>query len=110
MALTEKLGIKYIWIDSICIVQDDPEDWRREAFRMCDYYQHAWLTIAATTTTEGGGLFQEYDVKDLPPITRLPYRDRQGMRQGYFYLQCLGAEPLSKQYNQQLTSALLRRG
>lgn len=29
--ITRHLGVKYIWIDCFCIVQDDPQDWEREA-------------------------------------------------------------------------------
>lgn len=32
--ITRKLGYRYIWIDALCIVQDDPEDWAREAAKM----------------------------------------------------------------------------
>ncbi|KAF2972517.1 hypothetical protein GQX73_g1213 [Xylaria multiplex] len=63
--LAAKLGVVYIWIDSLCIVQDDAEDWKRESAKMADYYQHAWLTVAATRTHNDGGLFGEFDTKDL---------------------------------------------
>jgi hypothetical protein len=42
-----RLGIRYLWIDSLCIVQDDGEDWAREAMQMCNVYSHSRLTIAA---------------------------------------------------------------
>jgi hypothetical protein len=42
-----KLGIRYLWIDSLCIIQDDGEDWAREAMQMCNVYSHSRLTIAA---------------------------------------------------------------
>jgi hypothetical protein len=32
--MTERLGLRYIWIDSLCIIQDDIEDWRAEGSRM----------------------------------------------------------------------------
>ncbi|KAK4206688.1 heterokaryon incompatibility protein-domain-containing protein [Rhypophila decipiens] len=41
------LGIPYIWIDSLCIIQDDKEDWAREATRMADVYRNAVLTLSA---------------------------------------------------------------
>lgn len=85
-----KLGVAYVWIDSLCIVQDDADDWKRESAKMADYYQHAWLTVAATRTHNDGGLFGEFEMKDLARVTRLPYRDREGSQKGYFYLQCPG--------------------
>jgi hypothetical protein len=43
-----RLGIRYMWIDSLCIIQDDPDDWRREAASMAAVYENAYFTIAAT--------------------------------------------------------------
>ncbi|KAG5803263.1 hypothetical protein H9Q71_012145 [Fusarium xylarioides] len=54
--VTRALKISYLWIDSLCIIQDDPEDWRREAARMGQVFSNAYCTIAATsaaTSTEG---------------------------------------------------------
>ncbi|KAI1287169.1 heterokaryon incompatibility protein-domain-containing protein, partial [Xylaria venustula] len=48
IAVATEIGIQYIWIDSLCIIQDDPEDWKREAATMGDVYLHSYLTIAAT--------------------------------------------------------------
>ncbi|KAH8654707.1 heterokaryon incompatibility protein-domain-containing protein, partial [Ilyonectria robusta] len=46
--LTRKLGIRYIWIDSLCIVQDDRDDWRKQASLMAQIFQNAYVTIAGT--------------------------------------------------------------
>ncbi|KAI1122354.1 hypothetical protein F5Y10DRAFT_271137 [Nemania abortiva] len=32
-----KFHIRYVWIDTICIIQDDPNDWKRESTKMADY-------------------------------------------------------------------------
>jgi hypothetical protein len=45
----QKLGIQYIWIDSLCIIQNDPQDWEVEAAKMCDVYQDAYLVIIAAS-------------------------------------------------------------
>ncbi|KAI1146671.1 HET-domain-containing protein [Nemania diffusa] len=45
--LCRHLGIRYLWIDSVCICQDDADDWARESARMCDVYSNAYLVIAA---------------------------------------------------------------
>ncbi|KAG4280522.1 heterokaryon incompatibility protein [Fusarium proliferatum] len=39
--LTRKLGIRYIWIDSLCIVQDDEDDWRQQASLMAQIFRNA---------------------------------------------------------------------
>ncbi|KAF2161282.1 hypothetical protein M409DRAFT_59282 [Zasmidium cellare ATCC 36951] len=50
------LHLPYLWIDSLCIVQDDPQDWDGECVQMCSIYQNAALTIAASSSenAEGG--------------------------------------------------------
>lgn len=45
--LARKLDYQYIWIDSLCIIQDDPDDWSRESARMCSVYSNADVTFAA---------------------------------------------------------------
>lgn len=58
--VTRGLGIRYIWIDSLCIIQDQPgnEDFNKEAGRMADVYSGAYCTIASTGAegTTGGFL------------------------------------------------------
>ncbi|KAI9648625.1 hypothetical protein NHQ30_003263 [Ciborinia camelliae] len=44
--LTRRLGILYIWIDSLCIIQDSPLDWEEESSKMGSYYSSSWLNIA----------------------------------------------------------------
>jgi hypothetical protein len=48
--VTAGLGIKYIWIDSLCIIQDDINDWVRESSKMSAVYGRSTLTIFATST------------------------------------------------------------
>jgi hypothetical protein len=44
--LVKALGIQYIWIDSLCIVQDDDDDWKTQAMRMASIYENAKVTIS----------------------------------------------------------------
>jgi Heterokaryon incompatibility protein (HET) len=46
IAITKGLGVQYLWIDSLCIVQNDTADWEREAGRMAQVYENAYITIA----------------------------------------------------------------
>jgi hypothetical protein len=56
--LTRRLGIRYLWIDSLCIIQDSREDWLEQSAVMGDIYQYSYLNIAATKSTDPyGGLF-----------------------------------------------------
>jgi len=52
ISLTRQLGISYIWIDALCIIQDDKSDWQREAAKMGQYYSKAYLTIAASNAKD----------------------------------------------------------
>ncbi|TGJ81909.1 hypothetical protein E0Z10_g6844 [Xylaria hypoxylon] len=58
VAVVRTLGLRYLWIDSLCIIQDDAEDWRNEAGRMAGVYRNAHLVLSATraSTDEGGFL------------------------------------------------------
>ncbi|GKZ16707.1 hypothetical protein AbraIFM66951_000056 [Aspergillus brasiliensis] len=47
--VTRALGFRYLWIDTLCIFQDDTNDWAVEASRMSRTYRHAAVTIAATS-------------------------------------------------------------
>jgi len=52
------LGIFYLWIDCLCIIQDDFEDWKIESDRMTTVYGNSSLNIAASGANHGGdGLF-----------------------------------------------------
>jgi hypothetical protein len=58
--ITMELGFNYLWIDSLCIVQDSRDDWRNEAASMGSVYRYSVLTIAATGARNSHqGLFLE---------------------------------------------------
>ncbi|RDW56577.1 hypothetical protein BP6252_14082 [Coleophoma cylindrospora] len=46
--LTSQLGFQFLWIDSLCITQDDVQDWKRESEQMAEVYQNSFLTISAS--------------------------------------------------------------
>ncbi|PSN75089.1 hypothetical protein BS50DRAFT_581825 [Corynespora cassiicola Philippines] len=50
--VTGCLGIRYIWIDALCIAQEDENDWAFESGRMEDYYLNSTITIAAARIYE----------------------------------------------------------
>ncbi|KAI3391067.1 hypothetical protein diail_8072 [Diaporthe ilicicola] len=56
--LARRLGLRYLWIDSLCICQDDAIDWARESSRMAAVYSNAHIVIAANRSDDcTGGLF-----------------------------------------------------
>ncbi|KAF2734668.1 HET-domain-containing protein [Polyplosphaeria fusca] len=58
--ITRSLGVRYLWIDSLCIVQDNREDWDHESKLMERVFSSAYVTLAATCAggTDDGFLKQ----------------------------------------------------
>ncbi|OCK90001.1 HET-domain-containing protein, partial [Cenococcum geophilum 1.58] len=66
----KNLGIKYLWIDSICVVQDDILDWQRQSAKMESYYSGAFVVIAAASADSGNAGF----LKERPSVyTGIPF-------------------------------------
>ncbi|KAM7196587.1 Heterokaryon incompatibility protein (HET) domain containing protein [Rhypophila sp. PSN 637] len=62
--VSRNLGIKYIWIDSLCILQDSEFDWQVESTQMGQVYENALVNLSATAASYGShrdGLFQHRD-------------------------------------------------
>ncbi|KAE8315911.1 heterokaryon incompatibility protein-domain-containing protein [Aspergillus transmontanensis] len=58
ITITRKVGCRYLWIDAVCIIQHDKEDWEREACKMHSIYRNAYLVIAATSApSPSNGIF-----------------------------------------------------
>ncbi|CAN8106461.1 unnamed protein product [Discula destructiva] len=48
VTITRRLGLQYLWVDALCIVQHDLAEWLAESGKMCEVYSNASLTISAT--------------------------------------------------------------
>ncbi|KAF2111990.1 heterokaryon incompatibility protein-domain-containing protein [Lophiotrema nucula] len=57
IAVTKALEIRYLWIDSLCIIQDSDEDWSSEALHMAQVYSNAVVTISADAAHDSFGGF-----------------------------------------------------
>lgn len=68
------LGFRYIWIDSFCIVQDDPRDWLKQSSEMATIYSGAILTISAARSANfiEGFLSSRHSDHLLPFSYKLP--------------------------------------
>jgi hypothetical protein len=86
--MCRELGYRFLWIDALCIVQDDPLEWKREALEMGNIYQHSTCTIAATgaKAAEGGLFFPRED--EHRGVVAVPFKRRLGAQsQGQFFVQ-----------------------
>ncbi|KAG9228232.1 heterokaryon incompatibility protein-domain-containing protein [Amylocarpus encephaloides] len=79
--ITRAVKLRYLWIDSLCIVQDNKADWSQEAPRMGPLYNSASLVIAASGATDSSqGCF----LQRKPPnhALKIPYIREDGMQAG----------------------------
>ena len=64
--ITRGQGVRYLWIDSLCIIQDSPLDWQIESSKMADIYQNSYITIAAVSSSDfRGGCFSLDKTRDM---------------------------------------------
>ena len=61
--------VEYLWIDSLCIIQDSHDDWVRESCKMKDIHRNSFLTVAATGATNPSmGCFRDRNPSLVEPI------------------------------------------
>ncbi|KAH7324030.1 heterokaryon incompatibility protein-domain-containing protein [Rhexocercosporidium sp. MPI-PUGE-AT-0058] len=73
--VAKNLDIEYLWIDSLCIIQDCSGDWERECSRMASVYSGALVTIAASDAEDSSkGFFHDYSTKFDSSADRQPSR------------------------------------
>ncbi|KAJ3580071.1 hypothetical protein NPX13_g496 [Xylaria arbuscula] len=58
IGVCRRLGIKKLWIDSLCIQQDSKEDWEKESRKMGQYYSNCVVCIAATNSSNSAGTLE----------------------------------------------------
>lgn len=63
----QKLGLAYLWIDSLCIIQDSNADKALEIPNMANYYQNAELNLSASTQSIAG-LWSDRDGEATKPF------------------------------------------
>lgn len=94
------LGFAYLWIDSLCIVQDDHDDWARESLLMISVYGNASLNIAAAGAEDGSqGCFW-----NRPPIRTSQMQRNDGI--STFTYDCISSLEVA-QYGKTLALAPL---
>lgn len=71
--VTRKLKIPFIWIDSLCIIQNSYDDWIQESAKMQQVYQDSFLKLAAgaSANSNGGLFYQRHPLSVVPWSVRL---------------------------------------
>jgi hypothetical protein len=60
--MVKNIGVRYLWIDSLCIIQDSKSDWQKESGRMTEIYRNTFVNIAAEAAPDcHAGLFVRRD-------------------------------------------------
>nr|POE72082.1 hypothetical protein CFP56_11958 [Quercus suber] len=60
VSVTRSLGVRYLWIDALCMLQNNPEEWLRESPMMQEIYCNALIGLAAVSADNcDQGLFRE---------------------------------------------------
>ncbi|KAF2623385.1 HET-domain-containing protein, partial [Macroventuria anomochaeta] len=70
--VTSELGMRYLWVDCLCIIQDDPEDVAREISLMAQIFEQAYVSISAASAAsvhEGFLANQNAPVGTAVPVT-----------------------------------------
>ena len=58
--VARSLGIRYLWVDALCIIQDDESDWATQSMQMASIYKQALLTIVASCAPNSSTGFLRY--------------------------------------------------
>ncbi len=87
VTLTKRLGLRYLWIDSLCIIQDSAADWAREAARMANIYRNAHLVLnASNSPADTLGFLRP---RNHPDTIRLPPPSHGGQQSLHLHLRLL---------------------
>ena len=106
--LTRRLGFRYIWIDSLCIIQDSNEDWLDQAALMGEIYQGSSLNIAATRASQPkAGIFNTRNAMAIKPL-RVALRSPTAENEEVFY--DVGTDYYDKWTRQVTQAQLCNRG
>ncbi|PQE13923.1 hypothetical protein CJF30_00006722 [Rutstroemia sp. NJR-2017a BBW] len=65
IVVARELRLRYLWIDSLCIVQDDKDDWKAESAIMGDVYYKSFVTLFAHSYDQSSSDANPDQVKEI---------------------------------------------
>jgi heterokaryon incompatibility protein (HET) len=68
VTVAREIDVEYLWIDSLCIIQDDSGDWEKESQKMEQVFSSAYCTISATSAKNSHEGFLTFPVKEAVRI------------------------------------------
>ncbi len=74
--VTRRLGLRFLWVDALCIVQDNRKDWETQSSHMSDIFEGAYVTLAATTCPNSDERF----LIERPSKVKIPYTNTTGKK------------------------------
>ncbi|KAI0415448.1 heterokaryon incompatibility protein-domain-containing protein [Xylaria grammica] len=75
--LARDLGFRYVWIDALCIIQDNNADWEYESKRMAQVYGNATLTVIAGRAADSSEGFLENRLRPITGPCAIPFYDEE---------------------------------
>jgi Heterokaryon incompatibility protein (HET) len=85
VTITRSLGCQYLWIDSLCIIQNSAEDWAQGAAQMAHIYRNSYITISADAAeTCDAGIFKPRTM-NFQPI-HLEFNSKRRNLKGHFFV------------------------
>ncbi|UKZ49953.1 hypothetical protein TrVGV298_004208 [Trichoderma virens] len=79
--IARALGVKYVWIDALCIIQDDVVDWEKESQVMAEIFRNSLVTVIPLRTTSSNDGFLERN-----PSIKICYHNAEWNINGSFFL------------------------
>ncbi|TVY23381.1 hypothetical protein LHYA1_G007618 [Lachnellula hyalina] len=83
--ITQRLGYQYLWIDSLCILQDSNQDWLVESRQMQNYYSKSVLTIASDLASGDHESFLDNGRSPVVPL-KIPFTAKNGTSASHVYI------------------------
>jgi hypothetical protein len=86
VSVTKALGLRYLWVDCLCIVQDVVEDWAAALANMDNIYGSSTITIAAPSYPDAHAGFLKSRLF-TGPCLKLPFQSPFMAEQGLLWIQ-----------------------